>query len=574
MLDEKLISIIVCETNEQLCKGLLNELQKLNIPEEMQVDVQIIRASRGDLAAAYNTGMKQSNAKYRLFIDESARNLDKDLINEVVNLLYLPKVGMVGLFGSEMPLDGNFTNSKKRFGMYVQHEPSDSSQGSVTLGENPLWTQNVHCVDGRFVAVSQDIEWDEAVGDDFATAAFCTRYRKDGYRCIVPLQDKPWMTFEKPSFYSTQRNLNFIIGAKNFSERYLETIQPLVSILIPTYNQPSFFEKALLSALQQEYKNLEIVVGDDSTNDDTEKLLKEKYLDKYPQIRYFHHEKPLGGHGLKNIEFILDHAEGEYISFLFHDDIYYPAKISRMMTCYEEDLKEQLGIVTSARNVIDENDKILGRFNPWQPVQDTVLSGEQLAEGIFSRMSNLVGELTTVLLRKKFLKQERGEHKYRVSVYCGILDTELADVSTFLEICRTGHSCMFLKDTLSAFRMHEGQNSGKLGVVLGALMEWLDYLVLSWLNGAYIHSKETLEWYFSLWYPWAVREFNRAVKLHEGEVMPETYVWCCAVFEEMGKMDYEKVIDLSVAYMMKRAEDTSVLERICHKNERGLWCKR
>ena len=533
MADEKLISIIICDM-DGLSQGLLDELAGLEIPDGKQVDVQVIRASRGNLAAAYNTGMHQSNAKYRFFIDESARYLHKNLIPQVLRILDENDIGVVGFYGSEMPLDGIFTKSKRRFGRYAQYEKSSPDKGEVILGENPLWIQKVHCLDGRFLAVSKDIAWDEMINDNFAAAALCMRYRKAGYKSVVPMQDIPWMIFGRPSFYLLQNgNPNFMVEAKQFFEKYRDTIQPLVSILIPTYNQPRFFEKALQSALLQDYTNIEIVIGDDSTNKETKQLMEKKYLNRYPDIRYFYHGAPLGGHGVKNIEFILEHANGEYISFLFHDDIYYPTKIRRMVACYEEDLSDKLGLITSARNEIDENDVVIGRCNVWQPLTDTVLSNEQVADGIFSKNANFIGELTTVLLRKKFLKQDIGEQSHRIGIYCGVLDTELADVSTFLEMCRTGRSCLFLSDTLSAFRRHSEQNTGRFDVVLGALMEWLDYIVLSWLNNVYVYSKEQLIRYLKIWYPWAAVEFSKALQLHIGKPVPQTIEWCKPVFDAM-----------------------------------------
>ena len=573
MVDEKLISIIICDM-DGLSQGLLDELAGLEIPDGKQVDVQVIRASRGNLAAAYNTGIHQSNAKYRFFIDESARYLHKNLIPQVLRILDENDIGVVGFYGSEMPLDGIFTKSKRRFGRYAQYEKSSPDKGEVILGENPLWIQKVHCLDGRFLAVSKDIAWDEMISDNFAAAALCMRYRNAGYKSVVPMQDSPWMIFGKPSVYALQRSPNLVIEAKRFFEYYWDTIQPLVSVLIPTYNQPHFFEKALKSALEQDYKNIEIVVGDDSTNEETKHLMEQKYLDKYPQIRYFFHGKPLGGHGIKNIDFVLNHAEGEYVSFLFHDDIYYRERISRMVACYEEDLDESLGIVTSTRDAIDENDKVLGRFNPWLPAADTLITGAQMAEGIFSHMTNIIGELTTVLLRKKFLKQKQEDTRYRVGIYCGVVDTEFADISTFLEMCRAGRSCMFLKDTLSAFRIHPEQNTGKLNVAFGGLMEWFDYLVLSWVNGVYIHTWEQLTKYLSAWRPWALKEISIVLEKNKGAVMPETYTWCNVVLDEIGKQDYEKTVDLLISYMMDRVEDKSILTRVCHKNEKGLWCKR
>ena len=60
---------------------------------------------------------------------------------------------------------------------------------------------------------------------------------------------------------------------------------PLVSVLIPTYNRPRYFEEALCSVLEQTYPNIEIIVGDDSTNDETEKVL-QKYLCDHSNITY------------------------------------------------------------------------------------------------------------------------------------------------------------------------------------------------------------------------------------------------------------------------------------------------
>lgn len=70
-------------------------------------------------------------------------------------------------------------------------------------------------------------------------------------------------------------------------ERTEEVVEqlPLVSVLIPTYNRPRYFEKALCSVLEQTYPNIEIIVGDDSTNDETEKVL-QKYLCDRSNIIY------------------------------------------------------------------------------------------------------------------------------------------------------------------------------------------------------------------------------------------------------------------------------------------------
>ena len=94
---------------------------------------------------------------------------------------------------------------------------------------------------------------------------------------------------------------------------------PLVSILIPTYNQPEFFRQALESALNQDYPNIEILVSDDSTDDRVKKVAME-YKDR---IQFFKHPKIEDGTlGWRNMMFLLNHAHGEFINFLFHDDLF------------------------------------------------------------------------------------------------------------------------------------------------------------------------------------------------------------------------------------------------------------
>lgn len=99
---------------------------------------------------------------------------------------------------------------------------------------------------------------------------------------------------------------------------------PLVSIVIPVYNGSNYVEEAIKSAINQTYKNIEIIVVNDGSTDDgnTEKIAK-KYKDK---IRYYSTKKNSGVATALNLA--ISKMNGQYFSWLSHDDVYYPYKIS------------------------------------------------------------------------------------------------------------------------------------------------------------------------------------------------------------------------------------------------------
>ncbi len=113
---------------------------------------------------------------------------------------------------------------------------------------------------------------------------------------------------------------------------------PLVSILIPTYNRPYYLKLALDSALAQTYSNIEIIIGDDSTNAETETLLRQHYLPNYNNIIYIRNQSTLGQ--FHNDLMLLEYARGNYINFLMDDDLFHPHKIQRMMHYFSQDVKE------------------------------------------------------------------------------------------------------------------------------------------------------------------------------------------------------------------------------------------
>jgi len=97
-------------------------------------------------------------------------------------------------------------------------------------------------------------------------------------------------------------------------------MKPLVSIMIPTYNQENFIKRAIESALFQTYKNIEIIISDDSINNKTEELIKKYYYDN-EKIRYYHNIPSKGK--TNNYRYMLYNlVKGKYAVNLDGDDYF------------------------------------------------------------------------------------------------------------------------------------------------------------------------------------------------------------------------------------------------------------
>lgn len=129
--------------------------------------------------------------------------------------------------------------------------------------------------------------------------------------------------------------------------------QPLVSIIVPTYNRAYCLPRTLDSALAQTHTNLEILVIDDGSTDDTRALLSEKYADE-PRVRYLYQENQrvaaARNHGLSK-------AHGDYIAFLDSDDLWDTWKLELQVACMEQN--PDIGMVWTEMRAVDPQGKIV-----------------------------------------------------------------------------------------------------------------------------------------------------------------------------------------------------------------------
>lgn len=245
---------------------------------------------------------------------------------------------------------------------------------------------------------------------------------------------------------------------------------PLVSILIPTYNQTDYIKFALESAINQTYTNIEILIGDDSTNDHIEKIVK-PYMKKFSHIRYLRNNRTEYDYGISNGRNLIKKARGKYISFLAHDDLIVPDKIEYMVRYAI--LYPNVTLITSHRDTIDQKGNQITFGGAFQKIcdQDIIIKGRNLIRRVLLDQRNYIGEASVALIAKKYIDRD--------DYYCigGKKFSTLIDIATWFSVLEIGDA-IFIARPLTLFRMHDQQNTHKIGIQVRGCIDWLNLLTV------------------------------------------------------------------------------------------------
>jgi len=166
---------------------------------------------------------------------------------------------------------------------------------------------------------------------------------------------------------------------------------PVVTVVITTYNRPACLREAVETVSNQDYKPIELVVVDDCSRKPAAEVL----ADVTPNVASFtirRHETNKGANAARNTG--IESASGELIAFLDDDDRWEPEKLSKQVNAFQE-AGEDVGLVYTGRKIV-EGGRVLETSVP-EPVE------EDMTKELLCR--NPIGTQSTVMVRSSVAKQ-------------------------------------------------------------------------------------------------------------------------------------------------------------------------
>ena len=231
--------------------------------------------------------------------------------------------------------------------------------------------------------------------------------------------------------------------------------QPLVSILIPAHRH-QFLIDSINSAINQTYKNVEILISDDSSNNDVENTVKKV---NSPSINYLKSPE-LNNAALNHIN-LIKQCKGEYIKFLNDDDLLEPHCIKTMVTALNS--HPEIGLVTSARQIVDEK---LTHLKTYHLMKNSGVIERTYLIKLIYMYGNIIGEPTTTLFRKDHVLNQHFPNIFKIFNHYKFSGLA-GDIRVWLSILLQS-DMLYLNEPLSLFRQHKMQDQKKRSFISGA----------------------------------------------------------------------------------------------------------
>ncbi len=224
-------------------------------------------------------------------------------------------------------------------------------------------------------------------------------------------------------------------------------MSPEISIALPCYNQEDYIQEAIESILDQDYKNVKIVISDDASTDQTPEIIK-TYQKKYPQQIFSQfHKQNLGV--TANVRSIFPLLTGKYLCWFAGDDIFLPNKLSKQVNLMEANPD----VVLSYHNVEifnSDTKSTMGLYNG-------VYGGHKPYEGYIVPellMYRCFIPALSTMIRREFTKDIMHSNAIQAC----------SDWLYFIEVSERGKVC-YIDEVLGKYRRHGSNISDNLNYI-------------------------------------------------------------------------------------------------------------
>ncbi len=198
-LDAGKVCFITCVNDEDWYSECLLYLKHLRLLDGMRAEYLPVRGA-SSMCSGYNQGMRESDAKYKVYLHQDTLVVNKDLVRDLLELFSDETIGLVGVIGCRsLPRSGVWWDGLRTYGRVLHAcEPESVVDSQCRQPEGKY--MELEAVDGLFLATQYDIPWREDLftGWHLYDTSMCMEMRRRGRRVVVPNQSEDFWCIHCP----------------------------------------------------------------------------------------------------------------------------------------------------------------------------------------------------------------------------------------------------------------------------------------------------------------------------------------------------------------------------------------
>jgi len=218
---------------------------------------------------------------------------------------------------------------------------------------------------------------------------------------------------------------------------------PKISIITTTYKHQDFIAETIESILSQTFTDWELLIWDDSPDDETWNII-QTYVNKYPdKIKAWHHSP--NKWIVDNMNFLLEkvNPDSEYIAFLEGDDMFTPDNLEEKLKIFEK--YEEVWMIYNNLDFINEKWEVF--YKNFLKKVPFYLKNKKLSKENFIKNETFYWSYSTLMIKKEILQKEKILNSTNDKLFT------VSDWDLFFRIS-TKYNCYWIKESLTLYRRH------------------------------------------------------------------------------------------------------------------------
>lgn len=189
--DAQKVAFITCVNDREAYAECRLYLEHVQLPSDFTAEYFPIEHAPS-MAAGYNQAMKQSTAKYKVYLHQDTLVVNQNLIADALQIFANPKIGMIGVIGARsLPASGIWWDGMRIYGRVLHACEPESVVDSQQKEPQGAYV-DVEGADGLFLMTQYDVPWREDLftGWHLYDVSAAREFARRGYKTVVPNQKK------------------------------------------------------------------------------------------------------------------------------------------------------------------------------------------------------------------------------------------------------------------------------------------------------------------------------------------------------------------------------------------------